>query len=280
MPHAPRPTVALVYDFDGTLAPGNCAEYGLLPSLGVDDPKAFWEEAHRLACAHNGDGILAYLRLLAELAVERDPDALAPERLRGHGAAIPFFEGVEGWFARVDAYGADLGLDVRHYVVSSGLEEMIRGSHIAGSLAGVYGCRYATTRSDRMPYWPAQAINYTTKTQYLFRINKGIDSAWDDKEINRYTPEADRPVPFERMIFLGDGDTDIPSMKLVRTQGGHSIAVFEPGEWANPNHQPKVEQLIAEERTSYVAPADYRAGGLLDVTVRGLLSLIARRARR
>jgi hypothetical protein len=195
--------------------------------------------------------------------------------LHKYGAKTPLFDGVEDWFTRVDGHALESGLALEHYVISSGNEEMIAGTKIAQRFKKIFGSRY---RYDAQGHaeWPAVAINYTSKTQYLFRINKGVDNSWNNEPVNRWIPMRDRPVPFSRIIYFGDGDTDIPSMKMVRHQGGHSIAVFDPERWAKRELQSKVYNLIAEDRAHFVVPADYRDGSQLDVTVKGILGRIAR----
>ena len=190
---------ALIYDFDGTLAEGDCAQHGLMPALGITDIANFWAEVKQRAQQDDGDEILAYLGLLAEKA------------------------------------------------------------------------------NGKQVIWPAQAINYTTKTQFLFRINKGILNSWNNTEVNKFIELEERDIPFERMIYFGDGDTDIPSMKMVRYQGGFSLAVFDEQKWKEQRTQEKVEKLIAEERANYVVPANYQQGSQLEVTVRGLLQLFKRK---
>lgn len=271
---------ALIYDFDGTLAPGNIQEHSLLPQyLGVGVP-AFWEQVGREKREHDADEILVYLRLILEGARERGKP-ITRRVLEEHGAHTPFFSGVESWFERIDAHAQQRGLLLEHYVVSSGNEEMIRGSRIGHRFRTVYASRYLYDEAGEA-IWPAVAVNYTTKTQYLFRINKGIDNAWDNEPVNRWIPMHERPVPFERMIYFGDGDTDIPSMKMVRHQGGHSIAVFDPQKWDAPDpderekFKRKAYNLIAEDRAHFVVPADYRDGSQLDITVKGILGRICR----
>jgi hypothetical protein len=154
---------------------------------------------------------------------------------------------------------------------------MIRGTVIAEKFRKIYACKYHYSADKKKALWAAQAINYTTKTQFLFRINKGIDNSWDNAAVNRFIEPSEREMPFNRMIYFGDGDTDIPSMKMVRYQGGSSLAVFDQKKWGSTSTQQKVEKLIAEERANYVVPAVYDDGSQLDVTVKGLLQLIRRK---
>jgi 2-hydroxy-3-keto-5-methylthiopentenyl-1-phosphate phosphatase len=267
---------ALIYDFDGTLADGDCAQHGLLPALSVTDISDFWKQVKARAKENDGDEILSYLGLLAERDEKQGTNELSEESLTKHGKSIRLFPGVDTWFKRISDYSSSIELEVSHYIISSGLAAMIRGTSIGSSFRQIYACKYCYDAGRAK--WPAQAINYTTKTQFLFRINKGIDNAWDNEAVNRFIEPKNREVPFERMIYFGDGDTDIPSMKMVRLQGGNSIAVFDNEKWSEPRTQDKVEKLIAEERANYVVPALYTDGSQLDVTVKGLLKLIRRKS--
>jgi hypothetical protein len=265
---------ALVYDFDGTLAPGNIQEHSLIPDyLGMTKAE-FWAIVGREKQEHDADEILVYLRLLIQRARELSVP-LTRAILQEQGARTPLFQGVKEWFGRINAHAAERGLLLEHYVISSGNEEMILGTSIASEFRKVFASRYRYDARGEAE-WPAVAINYTSKTQFLFRINKGVHNSWDHDPVNRWMPPAERPVPFSRIIYLGDGDTDIPSMKMVRHQGGHSVAVFDPIEWENRSLQGKVYNLIAEDRATFVVPADYRDGSQLDITIKGILGRIAR----
>jgi len=268
---------ALVYDFDGTLAEGDCAQHGLMPSLKINDESDFWKKVKERSKADNGDEILTYLGMLAEIANEKSSKELSVDNLKKHGASIPLFPGVPTWFDRINRYGEENGLHIYHYIISSGLDAMIRGTAIGDKFRQIFACKYHYHSDGETPKWAAQAINYTTKTQFLFRINKGIDNSWDNMAVNKFIEPTEREIPFERMIYFGDGDTDIPSMKMVLMQGGFSLAVFDRKKWVAESTQKKVEKLISEERSSYVVPADYEEGSQLDVTVKGLLQLFKRR---
>ena len=219
---------AIVYDFDGTLAEGNCAEHGLLPELGVTDIDGFWKKVTEETKSRDADGILTYMGMLAlQARIKGKRDHLKPEKLKSHGKTIPLFPGVESWFRRINNYALEQNIELEHYIVSSGLEEMILGTSIAKEFKRIFGCKYHYDKSTGYVKWPAVAINYTTKTQYIFRINKGVLNCYDDTKVNEYIEHRQRSVPFEHMIYLGDGDTDIPCMRLVKEQGGCSIAVFD-----------------------------------------------------
>jgi hypothetical protein len=265
---------AIVYDFDGTLAPGNIQEHSLIPEHLATTKEAFWASVGREKEAHDADEILVYMRLLQTTANALSKP-LTREVLREHGARTPLFNGVREWFDRIDGHARERKLAIEHYVVSSGNEEMIMGTSIAGKFKKVFASRYRYDDVGRAE-WPALAINYTSKTQFLFRINKGVENSWDHEPVNRWKPPAERPIPFSRMIYLGDGDTDIPSMKTVRHQGGYSMAVFDPERWAKRELQDKVYNLISEDRANFVVPADYQDGSQLDITIKGILGRIAR----
>lgn len=265
---------ALVYDFDGTLSEGNCAEHGLMDAIGIHDVQAFWSEVHDKAVARDGDAILTYLGELALRAHNANRQReLSRDRLGHHGGKIPLFPGVAEWFDAINDFAETQGLVLDHFIVSSGLEDMIRGTLIARYFRNIFGCRYHYDADTGYAMWPATAINYTTKTQYLFRINKGIENVWDNETINKYVDKSERAFPFDTMIYFGDGDTDIPSMKLVKEQGGCSIAVFDSAKWYRTETREKIEKLISEDRVNYVVPGDYSIGSQLDVTVRGVLRL-------
>lgn len=273
---------ALVYDFDGTLAPGNIQEHSLLPDyLGVSKEE-FWEEVGAAKREHDADQILIYMQHLLWRA-KKLALPMTRQVLRRYGGATKYFPGVESWFDRIDAYAASKNLALEHYVISSGNEEMILGCSIAEHFAKVFACRYVYDEHGNA-IWPAAVVNYTTKTQYLFRINKGVRTYWDDESVNRWVPMEERFVPFQRMVYLGDGDTDIPSMKMVRHQGGYSLAVFDPAEWDSPDlatrakFKERAYNLIAEDRAHFVLPADYEDGSQLDIAVKGILGRIARDA--
>lgn len=264
---------AMIYDFDGTLSPGAMQQHTFLPQIGYEDTNAFWQEVKERKKVQDADETLIYLQMMLEKA----PEKITRKTLEEHGARLPFFDGVEEWFHRMNDYARERELALEHYIVSSGNREMIEGCSIRSKFKGVFASGYAYDDKGHAT-WPAVAVNYTNKTQFIFRINKGISNTWNDEEINRWIPMDERPLPFERMIFIGDGDTDIPSMKMIRVQGGSAIAVFDPAEWSKEKTQQKVGRLIAEDRANYAVPADYCPGRLLDITVKGILGRIAREA--
>jgi len=271
MAAAPLKT-AIIYDFDGTLARGNMQEVSFIPSIGMDIG-AFWAEAEALTKAADGDGILMYMQLMMRHA-RKNGQPITRQTLHDQGREVALFEGLKdlSWFDRMNAFGAQYGLDIEHYIISAGLEEMIEGTPIRPALTHVFASHYVYDENGQAA-WPAVGVNYTTKTQYLFRINKGVNNHWENERINHFIPDAERRIPFDRMIFLGDGDTDVPTMKMMHTKGGFSIAVYDPR--SNERDQKKVYSLISEDRVNFVAAADYTEGSALDLIVKGLVGRIA-----
>ena len=268
-----RPRVVFAYDFDGTLAPGNMQEHAFIPDeLGMDHAD-FWRETQALAEAQRGDGILAYMHLMLEKAREKGLE-LTLDSWRNRGAALRLFPGVEDWFERQNARAADLGLDLRHFIISSGNRELIEGSPIAGQFERIYASAFMFNAAGEA-IGPALAINYTGKTQYLFRINKWTLNEWDNEAINAVQADRDRAVPFERIAFFGDGLTDIPTMRLVTDQGGSAVAVYNP---ESPKSMAAARELRDDGRAHMAGPTDYTENSPLDCLAQALLAEMAARA--
>ena len=259
-----KKTIAIAYDFDGTLAPGNMQEYNFIPDLNMDK-KEFWEEANRLAKKNDMDEILAYLSLMLTKAKEKNIPVLE-ETFMQYGRKITFFQGVETFFERVNQYVKTKGLCVEHHIISSGIREMIKGTGIAKYFKNIFASGFLYNQNGEA-CWPAVAVNYTNKTQFLFRINKGINNTYDNTLINKIVPEAEKPVPFSNMIYIGDGETDVPAMKMVSMQGGYAIAVY--------HKERKQTDILHNERANYLIPADYREGSPLDYIIKNIIDKIA-----
>lgn len=258
--------VALVYDFDGTLSPGNMQEFGFVQAVGKD-PTQFWEKVVGMATQNDASGILCYMYLMLQEAVANGI-SLRRESFQRFGSKIELFKGVREWFPTINEYGRSIGLNIKHYINSSGLREMIEGTPIAKEFENIYACSFLYN-VDGIAFWPAVAVDYTTKTQFLFKINKGIREVSDNKRINEYVAKEDRPVPFERMIYFGDGETDVPSMSVVKSQGGHAIAVY-----GDPKKKATAQKLINENRVDFMCKADYSEGGEIHSTVKRILDKI------
>ena len=264
-----KTTVALIYDFDGTLAPGNMQEYDFIPAVGKSN-KEFWSEANSLAERQDADSILTYMAKMIQEAKSKNL-SLRREAFRESGRNIHLYKGVREWFARINSYGAERNLNIVHYINSSGLKEIIEGTEIAHEFRKIYACTFLYD-IDGIAYWPGVAVNYTNKTQFIFKINKGVESVYDSKQVNKFIPENERPVPFKNMIYVGDGTTDIPCMRLVKNFGGHSIAVYNPDDERSARKD--MTALIRDNRVNYVCPADYSDGSEIDTVVKTIIDKI------
>lgn len=259
-----RPIVAMIYDFDKTLSPRDMQEYTFLPGINVE-PDAFWGACRDFALKHQMDGILTYMYLMQHMA--GGSMKLTRETLRELGRGVEFFPGVETWFSRCRAIGNAIGVDVEHYIISSGLTEIIRGSRIGHEFKAIFAAEFCYDEDGR-PVWPSSAINYTSKTQYLFRINKGIFDLTNDVDLNAYTPEYMRRIPFSNMIYIADGLTDVPCMKMTRQKGGFSICVHPPGKTE------AADDMLLQGRADFSAVSDYSEGSELEHIVTLLIHRI------
>jgi len=259
-----KKTIAIAYDFDGTLAPGNMQEYNFIPDLKMDK-KEFWDESNRIAKENDMDEILAYLWLMLTKAKEKNIHVVE-ETFMQYGQKITFFKGVETFFDRINQYAESNGLIVEHHIISSGIREMIQGTSIAKYFKNIFASGFLYDENGEA-CWPAVAVNYTNKTQFLFRINKGINNSYDNTLINKIIPEKKKPVPFSNMIYIGDGETDVPAMKMVNMQGGYSIAVY--------HKEQKQADILQNERANYLIPADYRENTPLNNIIKNIINRIA-----
>lgn len=258
---APKRTIALVYDFDGTLSPKPMQEYSFLPKIGVD-AEAFWAESNRIAREQQADPLITYMHLMYKKAKAAGV-RIDRADLVSLGQDVELFPGVEQWFDEIARYieiraetpAGSPGVELRHYLVSSGLTEIIEGTRIYHRFQNVFASEYWFEAYD-LPY-PKRVITDTGKTQYLFRINKGVEDL--GQTINQHMPEAARPIPFQNMIYFGDGDTDVPSMAVMRKNGGHAIAVHG----GSDGGKAKCYDLFKAGRIDFYAEADYRRGSEL-----------------
>lgn len=257
-----KPIFALMYDFDKTLSPKNMQEYAFIPGIKMT-PQEFWAECDKVMYDNHMDQILACMYVMVKKA--RGKLLFTRDTLRELGKGVELFEGVESWFNRVNEYAEKHGMKAEHYIISSGLKEIIEGTPIANEFAKIYAAEYYYDE-DGTPCWPAMAVNYTSKTQFLYRINKGVFDVTENDVLNEFMPEEKRRVPFRNMVYIGDGLTDVPSMKLVRTNGGHSIAVYQ-------DKKDAVNNLLLRGRVDYVLRADYTEGGDLEKAVFALVDL-------
>lgn len=264
-----KPVLAICYDFDKTLSPSDMQAQGYIQSVGYDETDKFWEKSNLLASSNDMDQNLAYMYMMV---TEADGKIVVNKKnLASYGEKVELFNGVEEWFDRINEYGKKAGVIVEHYVISSGLKEMIEGTSIARK--NVFEKIYASSfyyNENGAAKWPSQVVNYTNKTQFLFRIEKGTLDVNDPAVNDSFAPNEIR-VPFRNMVYVGDSDTDIPCMKLVNSYGGSAIAVYNP----STKDKTKAYKMIRENRIKYFAPADYSEGGELDTLVKAIIDKTA-----
>lgn len=261
--------MAIAYDFDGTLAPGNMQEHNFIPDLNMDK-REFWQEANEMAKKNDMDEVSAYMHLMLIKAKEKNIP-IREEVFMRYGEKITFFEGVTGYFDRINAYAAERNIRLEHFIISSGLREFVKGTAIAKHFKSIFASGFQYD-DDGIACWPALVVNYTNKTQYLFRINKGIYNSYDNTLINKSMPEDQRTVPFSNFIYIGDGETDVPAMKMVNLYGGTTIAVYNP---QSPTAKHVCLNLIKQNRSDYIAPTVYTSGGELDTMLKKIIDKVA-----
>lgn len=260
-----KPIVALLYDFDNTLITRDMQEFTFIPSVGME-PKEFWEFANELAVREKMDGVLAYMYGMIECS-RRKNEPLRREALVECGRHVEYYPGVETWFDRINRIGEEAGVTVEHYVLSSGLKEIIEGSSIAKYFKCIFASEFLY--HDNCAVWAKLSVNYTSKTQFVYRINKGVLDISNDGDLNKSVPENNRRVKFSNMIYLGDGLTDVPCMKLVKSAGGHSIALYKAGK------KEKVLDFLQHERVDFIFESDYSEGSHLEKAMRNILQKLA-----
>lgn len=257
-----QPILAICYDFDKTLSPDDMQAQGYIQSIDYEVAD-FWKESNKLASDNDMDQNLAYMYMMASKS--RGKVLFTKETLRKDGSKVQLFPGVRTWFDRINEYGESKGVSVEHYIISSGLKEMIEGTEVSDKFKKIYASSFYFD-NDGVAVWPAQVVNYTNKTQFLFRIEKGVLDI-NDQGVNSYFEPNQYRVPFRNMIYIGDSDTDIPCMKLVNINGGHSIGVYN----SDTKDKSKVFRMLDENRIKYFAPADYEEGSTLEQLVKKII---------
>ena len=258
--------IGILYDFDKTLCTTDMQEYDFIKNLGMTS-REFWGEAASITEQHEVEKILAYMFVMIKKCKEKGIP-LTEEYLRSCGEHVELFEGVLTWFDRINAYGTSLGVEIEHYIISSGTYEIIQGTPIAKYFKRIYACRYMYDENGEA-LWPALAINYTLKTQYIYRISKGTLDVTDDYNLNRVQDESLRRIAYHNMIYIGDGMTDIPCMKLVKERGGKSIALYPEG------HSDNVRPLVDDDRINCVCVANYAPDSPLEKIVKLMIEKMA-----
>lgn len=260
-----KPIVAVMYDFDKTLCTKDMQNYRFIPSLGME-PGEFWDFTNNIQTREHMDSILAYMYAAIKISAEKNIP-LRRSGLEENGRGIEFFPGVEGWFKRINKFGGENGVAVEHYVISSGMKEIIDGTEISGEFKNIFASEYLYDENG-CAVWPKTAVNYTNKTQFVYRINKGVLDVSNDVDLNRSMPDDSKRIPFQNMIYIGDGLSDVPCMKMMKSYGGKSIAVYQ-----QPDD--KVKELLRKGRVDYIYPADYRENSGLDRTVKDIIRQMA-----
>ncbi|MGN0319306.1 MAG: HAD family hydrolase [Lachnospira sp.] len=256
------PILAICYDFDKTLSPDDMQAQGYIQSIKYEVAD-FWKESNQLASENDMDQNLAYMYMMVDKS--RGKVLFTKDTLREDGAKVKLFPGVSTWFDRINDYGKKKGVIVEHYIISSGLKEMIEGTEVADKFKKIYASSFYYD-SAGVAVWPAQVVNYTNKTQYLFRIEKGVLDI-NDQGVNSYFEPSQYRIPFRNMVYIGDSDTDIPCMKLVNINAGHSIGVYN----SETKDKSKVFRMLDENRIKYYAPADYTEGSKLECLVQQII---------
>ena len=261
------PIVAICYDFDKTLSPKDMQDYSLLPKLNCSAAE-FWPQSNALAREQGMDKILSYMHLIITKARAKDV-RITQKDFRAMGKEIELFRGVDTWFDRIDAIAESLRVNVEHYIISAGLKEIVEGTPIARYFTEIYASSFVYSKYGE-PIWPRQVVNYTTKTQYLFRISKNCLDLGDEDSVNEYIGDDERRIPFRNFIYIGDSETDIPAMKIVKNGGGTSIGVYN----AESGSLDRVRKLLEQKRIDYLLPADYGQGSRLERVVSDIIRKI------
>lgn len=259
------PIVAVMYDFDRTLCTKDMQDYSFIPSLGMTESE-FWRFTNELGNREHMDSVLAYMYAMVKISRDKNIP-LRRESLVDMGKNVELFRGVEQWFDRITRYGLENSVQIEHYVISSGMKEIIEGTSISRCFKSIFACEFLYDENGGA-VWPKTDVNYTNKTQFVYRINKGVLDVANDLDLNRSMPEDSKRVPFTNMIYIGDGLSDVPCMKMMKAYGGYSIAVYQ-------KRDSKVEDLLAKDRVDFIYPADYSEGTGLDTTVKNIIRKIS-----
>lgn len=255
------PIIAIMYDFDRTLCTKDMQDYSFIPSLGMTESE-FWQYSNSLGQREHMDSILAYMYAMVKISKDKNIPLLR-QNLVDMGKNVELFKGVVGWFERITEFGRANGMQVEHYVISSGMKEIIEGTPISKCFKSIFACEFLYDENGN-GVWPKTDVNYTNKTQFVYRINKGVLDVANDNDLNRSMPDDSKRVPFCNMIYIGDGLSDVPCMKMMKAYGGYSIAVYQ-------NKDSKVEDLLKKGRVDYIYPADYSENMGLDITVKNII---------
>lgn len=257
---------AIMYDFDKTLCTRDMQDYQFIPSLGMTSAE-FWKKANIFGRDKQMDSVLAYMYTMIRES-KRKKVPIFRDTLVEQGKSVELFNGLDTWFDRINSFGETQGVQVEHYVISSGLKEIIEGTKISERFKKIYACEFYYDDETKEAVWPITAVNYTNKTQFVYRINKGVLDVSNDEDLNRSMPDSVKRIPFTNMVYIGDGLSDVPCMKMMKSYGGQAIAVYQ-------NDNPKVRELLKRGRVDYIFPADYSENSSLEVTIKNIIRKIA-----
>jgi haloacid dehalogenase-like hydrolase len=268
-------TIAIVYDYDQTLSPAYMQDDVIFPAFGINAER-FWQRCAELVQNEGYDQELAYMKsLLDYLSVDRPTNA----QLQTLGGKMKLYRGLPEMFVEfqenlLNGAHTAAGIRVEHYVLSSGLKVLIEGSTLRPYLRAAFGCEFAESSEGRITF-PKRVISHTQKTQYLFRINKGLLDMTQD--VNDHMPAEIRPIPFENMVYIGDGPTDVPCFTIMKKNGGHAIAVYNPDDRDRLSFRKCFNLATHADRVRHIAPADYRRNSHLRLLLEEMVSEIADR---
>lgn len=257
---------AIMYDFDKTLCTRDMQDYQFIPSLGMTSAE-FWKKANIFGRDKQMDSVLAYMYTMIRES-KRKKVPIFRDTLVEQGKSVELFNGLDTWFDRINSFGEAQGVQVEHYVISSGLKEIIEGTKISDRFKKIYACEFYYDDETKEAVWPITAVNYTNKTQFVYRINKGVLDVSNDEDLNRSMPDSVKRIPFTNMVYIGDGLSDVPCMKMMKSYGGQAIAVYQ-------NDNPKVRELLKRGRVDYIFPADYSENSSLEMTIKNIIRKIA-----
>jgi len=272
---SPQNTIAIVYDYDQTLSPSYMQDEVVFPTFGIDGA-SFWRRCSELVRDQGYDNELAYMKVLLDTL---EMDRPTQTELRSLGKKLNFYNGLPEMF---DQFRENLlteeqrshGISVEHYIISSGMKVLIEGSRLATHVRAIFGCEFAEDGEGRITF-PKRVISHTQKTQFLFRINKGLLDMSED--VNDHMDPAVRPIPFPNMIYLGDGPTDVPCFTVMRKNNGHAIAVYNPDDPERVGFKKCYQLSTHADRVRHIAPADYRSGSHLRLLLEEMVHEIASR---
>ncbi len=256
----PQNILAIVYDFDHTLSPHYMQDHTILRRAGVD-PSEFWLSCTTLIKERGYDQELAYMKRMLDYDGIRK---LSNADLQAMGPDLTFFPGVPDFFEELNAIVqqtryAEWDIHLEHYVVSSGLKAILDGSNIAKHVKAIFGCEFDEDQGHI--HFPKRTISHTQKTQFLFRVNKGLINL--DQDVNDHMPEEARRVPFGHMIYVGDGPTDVPCFTVIKKNGGLAVAVYNPHDTTRKSFKKCYDLAHHADRVHFMAPADYQTGSQL-----------------